>query len=61
LVKPEEKRKYDALFDQLQPVEDKLPGDKVWQKNRDFHRHSPNQNIDFPYKNQSVFILQTRP
>ena len=30
LVKPEEKRKYDALFDQLQPVEDKLPGDKVW-------------------------------
>ena len=29
LVKPEEKRKYDALFDQLQPVEEKLPGDKV--------------------------------
>ncbi len=31
LVKPEEKRKYDALFDQLQPVEGKLPGDKVRQ------------------------------
>jgi len=31
LVKPEEKRKYDALFDQLQPVEEKLPGDKVRQ------------------------------
>ena len=30
LVKPEEKRKYDALFDQLQPVEEKLAGDKVW-------------------------------
>lgn len=29
LVKPEEKRKYDALFDQLQPQEEKLPGDKV--------------------------------
>ncbi len=29
LVKPEEKRKYDALFDQLQPVEEKLAGDKV--------------------------------
>merc|ERR1712223_1394021 len=31
LVKPEEKRKYDALFDQLQPQEEKLPGDKVRQ------------------------------
>lgn len=29
LVKPEEKRKYDMLFNQLQPVDDKLPGDKV--------------------------------
>ena len=29
LVKPEEKRKYDALFDQLQPQDEKLPGDKV--------------------------------
>ena len=29
LVKPEEKRKYDALFAQLQPTDDKLPGDKV--------------------------------
>ena len=29
LVKPDEKRKYDALFDQLQPVDGKLPGDKV--------------------------------
>ena len=29
LVKPEEKRKYDALFDQLQPADEKLPGDKV--------------------------------
>ena len=29
LVKPEEKRKYDALFDQLQPEDEKLPGDKV--------------------------------
>ena len=29
LVKPDEKRKYDALFDQLQPVEEKLTGDKV--------------------------------
>ena len=29
LVKPDEKRKYDALFDQLQPQEEKLPGDKV--------------------------------
>lgn len=29
LVKPEEKRKYDALFNQLQPVDEKLPGDKV--------------------------------
>ena len=29
LVKPEEKRKYDALFDQLQPENEKLPGDKV--------------------------------
>lgn len=32
LVKPEEKRKYDALFDQLQPSEGKLPGDKVCMK-----------------------------
>merc|ERR1711981_653688 len=31
LVKPEEKRKYDALFDQLQPQEEKLPGDKCRQ------------------------------
>ncbi len=31
LVKPEEKRKYDALFNQLQPVDEKLPGDKVRQ------------------------------
>jgi len=29
LVKPEEKRKYDALFDQLKPVGGLLPGDKV--------------------------------
>ena len=29
LVKPEEKRKYDMLFDQLQPQDEKLPGDKV--------------------------------
>ena len=29
LVKPEEKRKYDALFDQLQPEDDKISGDKV--------------------------------
>ena len=29
LVKPDEKRKYDALFDQLQPQDEKLPGDKV--------------------------------
>ena len=29
LVKPEEKRKYDALFDQLQPQEGKLGGDMV--------------------------------
>ena len=29
LVKPEEKRKYDALFDQLQPMDGKLGGDKV--------------------------------
>ena len=29
LVKPDEKRKYDALFDQLQPQEGKLPGDTV--------------------------------
>ena len=29
LVKPEEKRKYDALFDQLQPEDDKITGDKV--------------------------------
>ena len=29
LVKPEEKRKYDTLFSQLQPADDKLPGDKV--------------------------------
>ncbi len=32
LVKPDEKRKYDALFDQLRPdAEGKLPGDKVRQ------------------------------
>ena len=31
LVKPEEKRKYDTLFNQLQPKDDKLPGDKVRQ------------------------------
>jgi len=31
LVKPEEKRKYDTLFDQLQPVDERLPGDKVRQ------------------------------
>jgi epidermal growth factor receptor substrate 15 len=31
LVKPEEKRKYDALFMQLQPVNGKIPGDKVRQ------------------------------
>jgi hypothetical protein len=29
LVKPDEKRKYDALFDQLKPVGGLLPGDKV--------------------------------
>lgn len=29
LVKPEEKRKYDALFHQLKPVGGLLPGDKV--------------------------------
>ena len=29
LVKPEEKRKYDALFNQLKPVNGILPGDKV--------------------------------
>ena len=29
LVKPEEKRKYDALFDQLRPEAGLLPGDKV--------------------------------
>jgi hypothetical protein len=29
LVKPEEKRKYDALFAQLQPQDGKLAGDKV--------------------------------
>ena len=29
LVKPEEKRKYDTLFDQLQPQDGKLGGDKV--------------------------------
>ncbi len=29
LVKPEEKRKYDMLFKQLQPQEGKLAGDKV--------------------------------
>lgn len=29
LVKPEEKRKYDALFDQLQPQDEKISGDKV--------------------------------
>lgn len=28
-MKPEEKRKYDALFDQLQPADEKLGGDKV--------------------------------
>lgn len=30
LVKPEEKRKYDTLFDQLQPEDDKITGEKVW-------------------------------
>ena len=34
LVKPEEKRKYDALFNQLQPVDEKLPGDKVREKEK---------------------------
>ena len=29
LVKPEEKRKYDTLFDQLQPEDDKITGEKV--------------------------------
>ena len=29
LVKPEEKRKYDALFDQLKPQGGFLPGEKV--------------------------------
>ena len=29
LVKPDEKRKYDTLFDQLKPVGGLLPGDKV--------------------------------
>ena len=29
LVKPEEKRKYDSLFDQLRPQAGLLPGDKV--------------------------------
>jgi hypothetical protein len=29
LVKPEEKRKYDALFDQLKPQNGLLPGEKV--------------------------------
>lgn len=29
LVKPDEKRKYDMLFDQLKPVGGLLPGDKV--------------------------------
>ena len=29
LVKPDEKRKYDTLFDQLKPVSGLLPGDKV--------------------------------
>ena len=29
LVKPEEKRKYDTLFDQLRPENGLLPGDKV--------------------------------
>ena len=29
LVKPEEKRKYDTLFDQLRPDQGLLPGDKV--------------------------------
>lgn len=31
LVKPEEKRKYDALFNQLKPTNGILPGDKVKQ------------------------------
>ena len=30
LVKPEEKRRYDVLFDQLQPENDKISGDKVF-------------------------------
>ena len=34
LVKPEEKRKYDALFDQLRPSNGLLPGDKVSQVQR---------------------------
>ena len=29
LVKPDEKRKYDTLFDQLQPQDEKIGGDKV--------------------------------
>ena len=29
LVKPDEKRKYDALFEQLKPQGGLLPGDKV--------------------------------
>lgn len=29
LVKPDEKRKYDSLFDQLKPQDGKLPGDRV--------------------------------
>jgi hypothetical protein len=32
LVKPEEKRKYDALFDQLKPQNGFLPGEKVSRK-----------------------------
>ena len=30
LVKPEEKRKYDTLFDQLQPEDEKITGEKVY-------------------------------
>ena len=44
VVKPDEKRKYDALFDQLQPVDGKLQGDKVsWANNalKRFVRHLP--------------------
>ena len=58
LVKPEEKRKYDALFDQLQPEDEKLPGDKVHEF-CDFIKVLQNQ-LPHPVKNVLLHFLRRR-